>query len=109
MWSIVVGMLIGCGPKTQKVETAQPNKIEWASPEGKEHSLVGRWWYPSEQRFLEESEVKELVQSKRVVLLVEKHDNIDHHRLQAEVLSLFGNEHIPPPTLHLKCGMIKPL
>ena len=93
MWSIVLGMLIGCGPKTQQVETAQPNKIEWASPEGRDHALVGRWWYPSEQRFLEESEVKGLVQSKRIILLGEKHDNIDHHRRQAEVLGWVAEQY----------------
>ena len=94
MWSIVVGMLIGCGPKTQKVEVAKPIKIEWASPEGRDHSLVGRWWHPSEQRFLEESDVKELVQSNRVILLGEKHDNIDHHIRQAEVLSWVAEKHV---------------
>ena len=93
MWSIVVSVLVGCAPKSQKVEIAQPNQIEWASPEATEHSLAGRWWHPKDQRFLEENEVQKLVESHRVILLGEKHDNIDHHRRQAEVLSWVIEHH----------------
>ena len=106
MWFVVAGVFVGCAPKSSRVQVVLPQPIDWASPEGQEHTLVGRWWYPSEERFLQEDEVKRLVQTNRVILLGEKHDNIDHHRRQAEVLRWVFEHH---PSTKVACSMTKHL
>lgn len=65
-----------------------------AAPEGgwqtgglPDHALVGHIWGQAEARFVEpETVVSEALQAE-FVLLGEKHDNPDHHLLQAEILS----------------------
>jgi len=77
---------IGCVPKTVAPASPETKTITWGSPVGQFHPLVGKWWSPAQQRFLEEPEVKEQVGKASFVLLGEKHDNIDHHRMQAQLL-----------------------
>jgi uncharacterized iron-regulated protein len=58
----------------------------WKSPLGQNHPLTGRIWDVSAARFIDRpSLVKRLVRVD-FVLLGERHDNPDHHMLQAEVL-----------------------
>ena len=55
----------------------------WASALGREHPLTGRLWEPAPGRFVEPGTLVTRLASARFVLLGEKHDNADHHRLQA--------------------------
>jgi uncharacterized iron-regulated protein len=55
----------------------------WLSAHGQGHPLVGRIWVPGEDRFAAPGEVAAALRRARFVLLGEKHDNNDHHRLQA--------------------------
>jgi len=58
----------------------------WKSPLGQNHPLTGRIWDVSSAQFIDrESLVKSLGRAD-FVLLGERHDNPDHHLLQAEVL-----------------------
>lgn len=59
----------------------------WITTNGSEHLLVGQIWDVGEMRVT--SAVQLLDQASRAdfVLLGEKHDNPDHHRLQAKALS----------------------
>jgi uncharacterized iron-regulated protein len=58
----------------------------WKSPLGRNHPLTGRIWDVSSAQFIDrESLVKSLGRAD-FVLLGERHDNPDHHLLQAEVL-----------------------
>jgi len=84
--AIVVPLLVlatGCagasGPRTPSVSART-----WRSTLDVGHPLVGRIWDVRNARYVSE---RELVGSLRgFVLLGEKHDNADHHALQAELL-----------------------
>ncbi len=60
--------------------------MSWKSPLGQNHTLTGRIWDVSSAQFIDrETLVKRLARAD-FVLLGERHDNPDHHTLQAEVL-----------------------
>lgn len=59
----------------------------WSAPLAQDHPLVGRIWLPGSQRFVDENELAKLMISADFVLLGERHDNPDHHRLQAWALA----------------------
>ncbi|MGB8840275.1 MAG: ChaN family lipoprotein [Aliidongia sp.] len=58
----------------------------WQSPLSRDHVLAGRIWLPAEDRFVEPAELAGRLRAADFVLLGEKHDNTDHHRLQAWAL-----------------------
>jgi uncharacterized iron-regulated protein len=58
----------------------------WQSSIGREHRLVGRIWDVAGGRFVDEAAVVARIVEARYVLLGEKHDNPDHHVLQARLL-----------------------
>jgi uncharacterized iron-regulated protein len=68
--------LAACGPLV-----AAPPRA-WQSREGREHSLTGRVWDVTSQRFVDPGTLVERLADARFVLLGERHDNADHHRLQ---------------------------
>lgn len=59
----------------------------WVSAVGRDHPLAGRIWQPSERRFAAPKEVTAALAEASFVLLGEKHDNADHHRIQAWLLA----------------------
>jgi uncharacterized iron-regulated protein len=59
---------------------------EWQSPLGREHPLTGTIWDVRNATTLTPDGLVARVAGRRFVLLGEKHDNPDHHRLQAWVL-----------------------
>src|SRR3989442_3849037 len=59
---------------------------EWESPLGREHPLVGTIWDVRTGTALTPDAFVARVAARRFVLLGEKHDNPDHHRLQAWVV-----------------------
>jgi uncharacterized iron-regulated protein len=60
--------------------------VSWQSAVGREHRLVGRIWDVAAGRFVDEATVAARLAEARYVLLGEKHDNPDHHVLQARLL-----------------------
>lgn len=58
----------------------------WQSSVGREHRLVGRIWDVTDERFVDEATVAARLAKARYVLLGEKHDNPDHHVLQARMV-----------------------
>jgi uncharacterized iron-regulated protein len=58
----------------------------WKSPLGQNHPLTGRIWDVSSDRFIDGETLVERLARADFVLLGERHDNPDHHTLQAEVL-----------------------
>jgi uncharacterized iron-regulated protein len=58
----------------------------WESPLGRDHPLVGRIWNVTAARFSDPTMLVSRLADARFMLLGEKHDNPDHHRLQAWVL-----------------------
>jgi len=61
-------------------------RVAWQSPVGREHPLVGRIWDVRAGRFVDEPALVARIGQARYVLLGEKHDNADHHALQARLL-----------------------
>ena len=60
--------------------------IAWQSPLEREHPLAGRVWDVAAARFIEPRTLERALADRRYVLLGEKHDNADHHVLQARLL-----------------------
>jgi len=60
--------------------------MSWKSPLGRDHPLAGRIWDVSAARFIDRETLVERYARADFVLLGERHDNPDHHMLQAEVL-----------------------
>jgi uncharacterized iron-regulated protein len=58
----------------------------WKSPLGRNHPLTGRIWDISSGRFIDRQSLAIHLARADFVLLGERHDNPDHHLLQAEVL-----------------------
>lgn len=58
----------------------------WQAPLGRDHPLVGSIWEVAAARFIAPQALVEQLANGHFVLLGEKHDNPDHHRLQAWVL-----------------------
>ena len=59
---------------------------EWISPIARDHPLVGRIWRPATASFVTRQTVERTVAASDFVLLGEKHDNPDHHLLQASLV-----------------------
>ena len=57
----------------------------WQSAVGRDHPLSGRIWDVRRSRFVAESAMLRDLAGARFVLLGEKHDNPDHHALQARI------------------------
>lgn len=74
----VLTALTACG--------AAVTAVPWQSPVGREHPLVGRIWDVAAGRFVDERALVARLAPSPYVLLGEKHDNPDHHALQARLL-----------------------
>ncbi len=60
--------------------------MSWKSPLGQNHTLTGRIWDVSSDRFIDRETLVERLARADFVLLGERHDNPDHHMLQGELL-----------------------
>ena len=60
---------------------------DWQSALYSDHPLVGAIWQSDAGRFVSVEELAAALDSSRMVLLGEKHDNPDHHRLQQNILA----------------------
>jgi uncharacterized iron-regulated protein len=79
-WVAVFGMLfLGLAPSVVPEES-------WQASVGRDHPLVGRIWDVPAGAFIDRAAVVDRLRRGRFVLLGEKHDNPDHHRLQAWLL-----------------------
>jgi uncharacterized iron-regulated protein len=70
---LVLLLAPGCAPK-------------WISPLGREHPLAGKIWDVGADRLISERDLVARLAAARFVLLGERHDNPDHHRLQARAI-----------------------
>ena len=65
---------------------AKGRQIEWESAAEKTHPLVGRIWGVKAGGFMGEDTLVARLATSRFVLLGERHDNPDHHMLQAKLV-----------------------
>ena len=78
---VVVGLLVGCAATSTPVDVGA-----WQAPLGRAHPLTGRIWDVKARRFVTSDAVVARLAGARYVLLGERHDNPDHHRVQAALL-----------------------
>ncbi len=64
-------------------ETPGAPGAPWLSEHARGHPLAGRIWQPEAARFVAPEAVVAALGRARFVVLGEKHDNADHHRIQA--------------------------
>lgn len=79
--SVALALLAACAA----LWPDQPG-VPWQSALGRDHPLAGRIWDVGAGHFIGAPALVERLARARFVLLGEKHDNPDHHRLQAWVL-----------------------
>lgn len=72
-------LLIGAARASEPTE-------QWHTTLGRDHPLTGRIWDVGAARFIDPAALVERLAQSRFILLGEKHDNPDHHRLQAWLL-----------------------
>lgn len=80
----MLGMLIlsGCAAEQEPASTSR-----WKSPLYRDHPLAGRIWKPADARFATAGEVYASMKKADFVLIGEKHNNADHHWLQARLVA----------------------
>lgn len=77
MLVLAIAVVAGCA--------APRGGAPWSAALGRDHQLVGRLWDVRAARFMGEGTLACRLAASRFVLLGEKHDNPDHHRLQARL------------------------
>src|SRR4029453_5565545 len=83
-WLLPVSLLLLVGG------WARPAKVEWESPGGRAAPLVGGVWGVSAPTFISEATLTARLAGSRFVMLGERHDNPDHHVLQAKLVRALG-------------------
>jgi uncharacterized iron-regulated protein len=73
-------MVVACAPAVRLHAPA------WQAPLGREHPLTGRVWDVGARSFIDAGALPPRLARARFVLLGEKHDNPDHHHLQAALV-----------------------
>lgn len=86
--AVTLGLAACAGVATGTDPAAPP---PWQSRFGREHPLAGRIWDVRAGRFIDASTLTGRVALVRFVLVGERHDNPDHHRLQAWVVRSLAN------------------
>ena len=83
-------LLLACGCSTPSSSNRAPppeaRTDSWRSPLHRDHPLVGRIWDVRRAQWVDKPALLTDLSRARFVLLGERHDNADHHRLQAEVV-----------------------
>lgn len=75
--ALVLLVTAGCAPTST---------IEWESPVAQDHPLVGKIWDVKAGGFIDARTLGARLAASRFVLLGERHDNPDHHVLQAQLV-----------------------
>jgi uncharacterized iron-regulated protein len=75
LWIFLTGLALGLPP-------GEP----WQAPLGQDHPLAGRVWDVAAGQLIDSAVLVERLRRDHFVLLGEKHDNPDHHQLQAWLL-----------------------
>ena len=81
-------LMLSCTGLSAVAKSAAPTDSQpvWESPLHQDHPLTGKIWLTAAQRFITRNELLSQLQQSPVLLLGEKHDNPDHHRLRLSLL-----------------------
>jgi uncharacterized iron-regulated protein len=74
--------IMACSTVSPSISLPENPPPPWNSKFETDHNLVGRIWQPALNRYIQTDQVQKIVREADFVLLGEKHDNIDHHRIQ---------------------------
>jgi uncharacterized iron-regulated protein len=80
---LVSALVLLSAAATAAADPPGPPGAPWISEYETGHPLAGRIWQPAAARFVAPEAVAAALTAARFVLLGEKHDNADHHRIQA--------------------------
>jgi uncharacterized iron-regulated protein len=83
---VAAALLLGAAAGARPADVPESPGAPWATQLARDHPLVGRIWAGAEQRFVEPAALIARLRDARFSLLGEKHDNPDHHRLQAWIV-----------------------
>src|SRR6478609_1191773 len=86
----LIGCLISlsaCGAPPPPLRVPAESPEPWLTSLDRPHPLVGKIWDAKASAFVDLNQLAARAATARFVLLGERHDNPDHHRLQARVLS----------------------
>ena len=79
--------LLLCATFLAACASGGPGPLEnWQSEVQRDHGLAGYIWSPESKRFVDPDDVVEALGKADFALIGEKHDNPDHHRVQAWLL-----------------------
>lgn len=81
--ALLTMLVLSACAKSEDVEMTE----HWKSPLYRDHLLAGRIWKPADGRFATADEIYAALKKADFVLIGEKHDNADHHELQARLVS----------------------
>jgi uncharacterized iron-regulated protein len=91
----VLGVLClsACGPTTSAPPPSTPTRVAgqpspsaWLTRLDRDHALVGKVWDVAAAAFVEPNDLAKRLAGAQFVLLGERHDNPDHHRLQGSII-----------------------
>ena len=80
------GLACAGAPRPMSLAAPAQTPVRWSTSLDRDHPLVGKIWSVRAARFVDEGDVRAALHG--YVLLGEKHDNPDHHALQARMLKL---------------------
>jgi uncharacterized iron-regulated protein len=94
---VAVLSLVACSAEYKPTLLSEKLPPPWSSKIDSDHYLAGKIWHPDSGRFVEAELVGKIAREADYVMLGEKHDNIDHHRIQAWLIeSVFRNSRTSP-------------
>jgi uncharacterized iron-regulated protein len=108
--AVATSVAVGCAATASRgaVATGKPEAAlsasppSWQSPLDRDHPLVGKIWQSATQTMVDASVVAGALARADFILLGEKHDNPDHHRLQADaILAIVRAGHKPTLALEM--------
>lgn len=87
MAALLLCLTQACSSSQPPAAASSTQSITWQSPRYQSHELVGKIWLGRENRFIDQATLNGYLAEQPVLLLGEKHDNPDHHRLRLELLT----------------------
>jgi uncharacterized iron-regulated protein len=76
------------GPSPASVPPARLEIAAWTTHHGADQGLVGHLYDPRQHRMVSREEAEARVRKASVLVVGEKHDNPDHHRIEAELIAV---------------------
>ena len=93
--------LMACSQTFSPGAGASPPWQNWQASLGLENPLTGRIWSASKKHFVSEEMLANTAADSHFILIGEIHDNADHHRLQAWLISEIADSRMPSVVMEM--------